>query len=129
MPNQIAPLANHLGLSVSDLFRTKLAVGVTGMPGGQLVHGIMPHKLRDGKKPGTVWTLPELARPGRCVFFDRGKCTIYKYRPFECARMMHDRPTEAVKLRQRIIPRWTNGALQEFAGLVGRKLSGARAKR
>ncbi len=124
MPNQIAPLADHVGLSVEDLFRKKLAVGLTQMPDGRQVHGVMPHKLRDGKKPGTVWTLRELAEPGRCVFFDRGRCTIYKYRPFECARMMHDRPRAAVALRHRIVPRWTKDALSEFAAWVGQKLKG-----
>lgn len=129
MPNQIAPLADHLGLSVPELFARKLAVGVTQLPGGGRVHGVMPHKLRDGKKPGSVWTLAELADPGRCIFYDRGRCTIYAFRPFECARMMHDRPGEAVKLRRRIVPRWTRAALQEFAVLAGRKLSGARPPR
>ncbi len=128
MPNQIAPLANHLGLSVAELFRKKLAVGVTHMPGGKQVHGIMPHKLRDGKRPGSVWTLVELATPGRCVFFDRGKCTIYKFRPFECARMMHDRPGEAVKLRHRIVPMWTGAALREYGEMAGKKLIGAPKK-
>lgn len=129
MPNQIGPLANHLGLSVGELFQKKLAVGVTHLPGGGQVHGVMPHKLQDGKKPGSVWTLSELAVPGRCIFFDRGKCTIYKYRPYECARMMHDRPREAVRLRRRIVPYWTAAALKPFAELVGRKLVGARSKR
>ncbi len=129
MPNQIAPLADHLGLSVEDLFRKKLAVGVTQMPDGKQVHGIMPHKLRDGKKPGSVWTLIELAEAGRCVFFDRGRCTIYKYRPFECARMMHNRPKDSVKLRHRIVPRWTSVALRVFGELVGRKLMGAKVKK
>ncbi len=128
MPNQIAPLANHLGLSVDELFRKKLAVGVTQMAGGKSIHGIMPHKLRDGKKPGAVWTLLELSGPGRCIFFDRGRCTIYKYRPFECARMMHDQPQAAVKLRHRIVPYWTNSALRKYGELAGRKLMGARAK-
>ena len=123
MPEQIEPLAEHLGVTVEKLFRRKLAVGVTAMPGGKRVHGIMPHKLRDGKKAGTVWSLDELADPGRCVFFDRGKCGIYKFRPFECARMMHDRPDEAVKLRHRIVPRWTETTLQAFGGFVGVKLS------
>jgi len=108
---------------VEKLFRGKLAIGVTAMPGGQQVHGVMPHKLRDGKKAGSVWTLDELVDPGRCVFFDRGKCTIYKFRPYECARMMHDRPDEAVKLRHRIVPRWTAAALKEFGVMVGRKLT------
>ena len=126
MPHQIAPLAAHLGLSVTELFKRKLAVGVTQMPDGNQVHGVMPHKLRDGKKPGSVWTLRELADPGRCVFFDRGRCTIYKYRPYECARMIHDRPQAAVALRHRIVPRWTKAALREFSEFVGRKLSGAK---
>ncbi len=129
MPNQIAPLASRLGMSVAELFRRKLAIGVTRMPDGKQVHGVMPHKLRDGKKPGSVWTLRELADAGRCVFFDRGRCTIYEHRPFECARMMHDRPTEAVKLRHRVVPRWTSGALRVYAELVGRKLSSARPER
>lgn len=129
MPEQIAPLARELGLSVEELFRTRLAVGVTQLPGGTQVHGIMPHKLRDRKKPGAVWTLLELAEPGRCTFFDRGRCTIYRHRPYECARMMHDRPKEAVKLRQRIVPRWTSAALRSYAEWVGRKLFGAPAAR
>jgi Fe-S-cluster containining protein len=129
MPNQIAPLANHLGMSVAELFGRKLAVGVTQLPDGSRVHGVMPHKLRDGKKPGSVWSLTELADPGRCIFYDRGRCTIYAYRPFECARMMHDRPGEAFKLRRRIVPRWTQAALQEFAALVGRQLTGAKTTR
>ena len=127
MPNQIAPLADHLGLSLAELFRQKLAVGVTQMPDGGQVHGVMPHKLRDGKKPGTVWSMLELAEPGRCIFFDRGRCTIYKYRPFECARMMHDRPRAAVTLRHRIVPRWTKESLREFAELVGQKLKAAKS--
>ena len=128
MPNQIGPLANHLGMSVGELFAKKLAVGVTAMPGGKTNHGVMPHKMRDGKKPGSVWTLTELSTPGRCIFFDRGKCTIYKFRPYECARMMHDRPKEAVKLRRRIVPRWTNAALREFGEIVGKNLHGASLK-
>jgi Fe-S-cluster containining protein len=124
-PEQIVPLAGHLGLSVAELFRRHLAVGVTALPGGRQVHGVMPHKLQDGKKPGTVWSLTELARPGRCIFYDRGRCTIYRFRPYECARMMHDRPDEAVRLRRRIVPRWTAAALKPFAELTGRRLFAA----
>jgi Fe-S-cluster containining protein len=128
MPNQIAPLADHLGLTVPELFNSKLAVGVTRLADGSEVHGLMPHKLRDRKKPGSVWSLVELAEPGRCIFYDRGLCTIYKYRPYECARMMHDRPQESIKLRRRIVPHWTREALREFGELVGRKLMGAKPK-
>lgn len=125
-PDQIPRVARHLGLSVSETFRKHLAVSVTAMPDGTRRYGLMPHKLRDGKKPGSLWTLRELARPGRCIFYDRGKCTIYPVRPYECARMIHDRPDAAVRLRHAIVPRWSASALEPFAELVGRRLPAPR---
>jgi|GEM_PF-3045920 len=126
-PDQIQPLARHLGLTLEETFAKYLAIGVTAMPDGNLRHGVMPHKLRDGKKPGSVWTLPELAQPGRCVFFDRGRCTIYPVRPDECARMLHTRLDTSVKLRHGIVARWTAAALKPFAKLTGKKLLGTPA--
>jgi Fe-S-cluster containining protein len=127
-PAQIPRLARHLGLTVAETFRKHLAIGVTAMPDGTLRSGVMPHKLRDGKKPGALWTLRELERPGRCVFYDRGKCAIYPVRPYECARMIHDRPDAAVRLRHTIIPRWSAAALAPFAELVGHRLPGPRGR-
>ncbi|MCB1182218.1 hypothetical protein KDM41_02215 [bacterium] len=125
-PGQVKALAIHLGESIEDVFRARLAVGVTAMPDGSLRHGVMPHKLRDGKKPGSVWTLEELARPGRCVFYDRGVCTIYPVRPEECARMIHGaRDAEAVAVRRAIVGHWTPQALAPFAALTGVRLFGA----
>jgi len=128
MPEQIEKLARHLGLTVEETFTRHLAVGVTAMPDGSLRHGVMPHKLRDGKKPGSVWTLPELAQPGRCVFYDRGLCSIYPVRPFECARMLHSRTNESIKLRRSIVARWTPEALKLFGKLTGKRLFGASPK-
>ncbi|MFO7610750.1 MAG: YkgJ family cysteine cluster protein [Candidatus Krumholzibacteriia bacterium] len=124
-PDQIAPLARHLGLTEQETFARYLAVGVTRMPDGSLRHGVMPHKFRDGKKPGGVWTLPELSVPGRCIFFDHGRCTIYPVRPYECARMIHGRADEAVRLRHGIVARWTGKALASFAKLTGKRLRGS----
>ncbi len=124
LPDQVPRLARHLGLSVAETFRRYLAVGVTAMPDGSRVHGVMPHKLRDRKKPGSVWSLRELADPGRCIFFDRGRCTIYPVRPYECARMIHGRENRAVALRHRIVRRWTDAALRPYAELTGRRLRG-----
>ncbi len=125
MPDQLQPLARHLKLTQEEVFAQYLAVGVTAMPDGSLRHGVMPHKLRDGKKPGSVWTLPELAQPGRCVFFDQGLCSIYPVRPFECARMLHTRSNESIKLRHRIVERWTPEELKPFANPPGKRLFGA----
>jgi Fe-S-cluster containining protein len=119
-PSQLEPLARFLKMPLEDVFRKYLAVGVTHMPDGKLRRGVMPHKLRDGKKPGSLWTLQELATPGRCVFFDRGRCTIYPVRPHECARMMHDRAGHAVRLRHGIVARWTAEALKVVQGWVAK---------
>jgi Fe-S-cluster containining protein len=124
-PAEVPRLAKHLGLTVEETFRRYLAVGVTHTTDGSPRHGVMPHKLRDHKKPGGVWTLPELADPGRCIFFDHGKCTIYGVRPYECARMIHGRENEAVKLRRTIVKNWTAEALAPFAKLTKTRLTGA----
>jgi len=124
-PQEVLRLAAHLGLSVEECFRRHLAVGVTHMPDGSLRHGVMPHKLRDGKKPGSVWSLDELARPGRCVFFDRGRCTIHPVRPWECARMIHGPRHRAVKLRHEVVALWDDATLRPYEALTGRRLFGS----
>jgi Fe-S-cluster containining protein len=122
---QIPRLARHLGLSVEETFRRHLAIGVTRLDDGSERLGVLPHKLRDGKKPGSRWTLAEIAAPGRCVFYDRGRCTIYPVRPDECARMMHDRGDRTRRIRRRIAEKWTAAALAPFLALV----AGAAGKR
>ncbi len=125
MPGGVKALANHMNLDIPTLFQKYLAVGVTAMPDGSQRHGVMPHKMRDGKKPGGVWTLGELAQPGRCIFFDRGRCTVHPVRPYECARMIHDRKKDSIKLRHLIIKSWTPEALKPYAELTGKHLFGA----
>ncbi len=125
MPNEVPRLARHLGLELKEVFQRYLAVGVTSMPDRSLRHGIMPHKLRDGKKPGAVWTLPELAVPGRCVFFDKGKCTIHPVRPYECARMIHGAGHNAVRLRHVIVQKWDDVALKPYKEWTGKRLFGS----
>lgn len=125
LPRQVEALARAMELTVEDLFDRHLAVGVTAMPDGSQRHGVMPHKLRDGKKPGAVWTLAELAQPGRCTFFDRGRCTIYEHRPFECSRMIHDAADRAIALRHYIVRYWDDRELKPYAKWTGKRLFGS----
>jgi Fe-S-cluster containining protein len=124
LPEQLEPLAGHLGLDLAEAFRHYLAVSTTAMPDGTLRHGVMPHKFQDFKKPGSVWSLVELAQPGRCIFYDRGRCTIYPLRPYECSRMLHSQMEQAQALRHWIVRRWTSRALAPYAGWTGVKLRG-----
>lgn len=127
-PDEVLRLARHLDLSVEECFRKHLAVGVTQMSDGSQRHGVMPHKLRDGKKPGSVWTLPELAVPGRCVFFDQGRCTIHPVRPWECARMIHGPAHRATRLRREVVAFWDDEALRPYAAWVKKRLFGSPPK-
>jgi Fe-S-cluster containining protein len=129
MPDQIPRLARKLRLTVEETFRKYLAIGVTQLADGTQKAGVMPHKLRDGKKPGARWSLGEIAGPGRCIFYDRGRCSIYAVRPFECARMMHDRGDGAVRLRRQIVPRWTAAAIAPFLEWVRSSVPGRGEKR
>lgn len=129
LPEEVERLADYLNLTLAALFREQLAVGVTHMPDGGLRHGVMPHKYRDHKKPGSLWTLAELAQPGRCVFYDHGRCAIYPVRPFECARMIHGQPKQAAPLRHHIVQRWTAAALRPFEALVGQRLAPREQRR
>ncbi len=122
LPGEVERLADYLNLTLEALFRKFLAIGTTHMPDGSRRHGVMPHKLRDHKKPGALWTLAELAEPGRCIFYDHGKCSIYPVRPFECSRMIHSHRKETKQLRQFIVEQWTRGPLQIYEAWVGRRL-------
>jgi Fe-S-cluster containining protein len=110
----MAALAEFLALSQEAAFGRYLALGTTRLPDGSRFHGVMPHKLRDHKQPGRIWTLAELVRPGRCVFYERGRCRIYPVRPFECSRMLHTRPQQAIPLRHYIVERWTLDLLKPY---------------
>ena len=91
------------------------------MPGGESRLGVMPHKLRDFKKPGHIWTLAELADPGRCVFYDRGRCTIYAQRPYECARMQHAHTdAQTCQLRYFIVEQWGPRQLAPYLNWAGK---------
>jgi Fe-S-cluster containining protein len=130
LPEEIAPLARHLKLSVAELFRRHLAVSETVTPEGTRRGGVMPHKLRDGKAPGGRWTLAELVRPGRCTFYDRGRCTIHPRRPFECSRMHHEHSAAKIaRLRADVAARWTVERLAPFLKLVTGSASRARRRR
>jgi len=125
LPRQIKRLAKHLGLEIPELFARYLGLSETVTADGEKRQGVMPHKLRDGKKPGGRWTLAELQRPGRCIFFDRGRCTIYRVRPFECSRMHHEQtPAKTSRLRGDVATAWTPDELARYRKLTGRGKKG-----
>jgi Fe-S-cluster containining protein len=103
---------------VEEAFRKMLAIGTVRMPDGSERRGVMPHKLRDRKPPGSKWSLAEMARDGRCIFFDRGRCTIHAVRPYECSRATHGSMDRAVRLRHWVAEHWDRKLLAFYEKLV-----------
>ena len=130
LPGQIEPLARVLGRSPQELFRACLALGTTQMPTGKRMLGVMPHKLRDFKKPGQIWALNELADPGRCIFYEHGKCAIYDVRPYECSRMHHSHTARQThELRHFIVRQWNREALAPYLAWARGRPSGKASRR
>ncbi|MFH1566493.1 MAG: hypothetical protein ABIL09_00725, partial [Gemmatimonadota bacterium] len=65
LPEEVPRLAAFLSLDLPALFRRYLGLTVSVTDAGERRQGVMPHKLRDGKKPGGLWTLRELVDEGR----------------------------------------------------------------
>lgn len=85
MPDQIKVLANNMGITIEELFKTKLAVDwwEAGDDCDNDIFVLAP--VLKSEKAGTEY----LPNPrGRCVFFtDDGKCEIHKKgKPFECKK-------------------------------------------
>lgn len=104
LPGEAEKVAEGLGVTLQQLFRTHLAVDHWTSAAGTpdilaLSPAVMPESRRytpfpgerairiPGGSPGTRFAWDPT---GRCVFLKDGRCTIYAVRPFECRDVMHD---------------------------------------
>jgi Fe-S-cluster containining protein len=86
-PGEPEKAAELLGVSLAELFRTRLAVDWwEGHPDvvGENVYVIAPALV--GEEPGEMYPGDP---SGRCVFFKKGRCEIHAAKPFECAVLAH----------------------------------------
>lgn len=89
-PGQAELVAEHLGITLGELFRDKLVVEywVGGMDGSEGdIHFLAPanHASIPGEKA------PYSKPRARCMFLDNdGLCSIHPVKPRECAISMHD---------------------------------------
>lgn len=87
MPGEAEKVAEHLGVSFEELFKTKLSVDwwEAGTEIDEHVFLLSPTVI--GGNPGEEFD----SNPnGQCVFYVEGACSIHEVKPFECRELMHD---------------------------------------
>jgi hypothetical protein len=106
MPDQIKPLADHLGLTEQELFDKHLLVDWVdtldkdGEETDKTVYVISPAIV--GADPGQQYPRSPL---GVCRWLVDGKCAIHAFKPFECAEYDHNETAEVgMDIHRRIIP-------------------------
>lgn len=85
LPGEVEKLAPHLGVSLEELFKTRLMVDWWA-DGVHPIFVLSPAVL-DGELGAEFLEVPL----GVCIFFKEGLCDIYPFRPFECHSMICDR--------------------------------------
>jgi Fe-S-cluster containining protein len=115
-PSEPERVAEYLGLSLAELFRTKLAVdwwergddpifviapAITTSPAGE-------------EYPGN----PQ----GSCIFYEHGLCAIHAVKPTECREAFHVPHKEGSALHMEIADQWdTEEQQQAIRTLLGRE--------
>src|ERR1700761_5886290 len=92
-PGEVEKVAQHLNISVEELFKTKLMVDWYE---NHSVAARTVFLLSPAVVGGDVGSEFPGNPQGRCVFLEDGKCTIYPVRPFECATYIHSEKHEEV---------------------------------
>jgi Fe-S-cluster containining protein len=85
LPGEAEKAAEYLGISLDELFRTKLAVD--WWQGTPNIFVLSPAII--GERRGVEFPASPL---GPCVFFKNELCEIHPVKPYECRDMLHNNP-------------------------------------
>ncbi len=107
MPEQIAPLARRLGITIDELFHKYLtidAVLIEEQKQMKAVYVLAPAIV--GQRPGTV---SDPTARGTCLWFTGGACQIHEAKPRECQFVDHTTtPQSSDLLRASILREWVS---------------------
>jgi|SRR5579862_4870139 len=116
-PDQIAPLARRLNLSIGELYRRFLRIdAVLIAERGQMKAAFVLAPAMIDKRPGAI---ADPADHGACVWLTDGRCGIHEMKPRECRLVDHaTTPADGDRLRSAILKQWVpaKGFVQEFYG-------------
>ena len=104
-PDQIAPLARKLGLSIAELFKKYLTVDAVLMEEAGQMKAIYVLAPAMAERPAGAVSDP--TEKGACTWFKEGKCEIHEVKPRECGLVDHTTTRqEGDLLRASILKSW-----------------------
>lgn len=110
LPGEAEKVAEFLGISLRELFDTKLGADWWGRYSGDILV-LAPAVTR--WTPGVLY---DEDPKGQCVFYDpeSQRCTIHPVKPFECRTNRHDTPQAEMKATHKSVAfAWDTPALQQ----------------
>jgi len=113
LPKEIKDVATLLNISISKLFKTKLAVN-------WWVEDKEIFVLSPALKSATPGTETPADPRGECIFYVKGQCEIYSARPFECRKFKHTESTNEVHLRHEVVSLAWKKSQKYITSLLGR---------
>lgn len=114
LPGEAEQVANHLGISLQELFSTKLGVDWWVAEGDIFV--LAPATLE--MEAGTEYP----AEPrGQCVFYENGLCSIHPVKPYECRTYFHDENKDTVNKRHKAVAEAWQNKQEQIIQLLGRE--------
>lgn len=105
---QVENVAEHLGVSLQELFETKLMVDYFVRDKDDVF--LLSPSVINGK-PGHEFGYNN---SGTCVFYEGGQCTIHAVKPFECAAYDHTKSVKEAQVNHReAMQSWDNEESQQ----------------
>jgi Fe-S-cluster containining protein len=119
-PDQLAPLARRLGLTIEELFRRYLTIDAVLVSEGSAtvaLYALAPAMV--GRSAGAI---SDPAEKGACVWLEGGRCAIHELKPRECSLVDHSTTPEASNLMRAAILREWRQRRKFVQDLYGKKL-------
>lgn len=121
-PGEAEKIAEFLGISLEELFKTKLAIDWYDWdswgeydPDGS-AHTFVLSPASTTIEPGKEW---QGSPRGQCVFLVDGRCSIHPVKPHECAKWDHTMPAdEGDELHKSVAVSW-KGHYNKLVELLG----------
>lgn len=116
-PGEVERVADYLGMTVAELFLSKLSVDWWEETSDVLETFVLAPTVVGGN-PGDMYD----ADPrGVCVFYRDGLCTIHEVKPLECREYVHTDSSLGVEMRHEHVAKLWYSHQDQIRQLLGRE--------
>ena len=113
MPDEIEKVAEYLGLSLQELFDTK--IGVDWWVDDEDIFVLAPATIN--MSAGEEYPANPI---GQCAFYENGLCSIHPVKPFECKKYHHTEQSAVNERHKSVADAWEKHQKQ-IVDLLGRE--------